>query len=307
MMYPFSDKSTRRLWTRHGCARMDESTLEKIAHFICGNGDDCPQYRTSSQLTSFFARAGLPRFVHDGSTRAWWVLDCLKQCSREELAAILKRLVSPKEYSGDKTKVAQALKGLNEAVYIEGFKLRLDGVEPRFEKVDVTFDVDVPADGVALKPLPAPNFFSLDLEPGIGAILQARWAEAQQCLDAKAYLASIIMMGSLLEGLLLAVCQRNPRLANSCSAAPKDSQSGKIKRFHEWSLAEMIDVAHSVGWLDLDVKRFSHELRIFRNLVHPYEQMATRTNPDADTCRISWLVVQAAANDLTRAIQLTTS
>ncbi|MBC8752166.1 MULTISPECIES: hypothetical protein [Paraburkholderia] len=114
---------------------MDENTLEKVANFICGNGDDYPQYRTSSQLTAFFARAGLPRFVHDGSTRVWWVLDCLKQCSREELAAILKRLASPKEYGGDKVKVAQALRGLNEAVYIEGFRLRLEGLEPKFEKV----------------------------------------------------------------------------------------------------------------------------------------------------------------------------
>lgn len=286
---------------------MDESTLEKVANFICGNGEDYPEYRTSSKLTAFFARVGLPRFVHDGSTRVWWVLDCLKRCSREELAAVLKRLASPKEYGGDRAKVAQALKGLNEAVYIEGFKLRLDGLEPKFEKIDVTFDVDLPPDEVALKPLPAPDFFALNLEPGIGAVLQSRWTEAQRCVDAKAYLAAIIMMGSLLEGLLLAVCQRNPRLANSCAAAPREAQSDKVKRFHEWSLAEMIDVAHSVGWLDLDVKRFSHELRSFRNLVHPYEQMATRANPDEDTCGISWLVVQAAANDLARAIKETQS
>ena len=59
---------------------MDESTLDKIAEFICGNGEQYPEYRSSSRLTAFFGRAGLPRFVHDGSTRQRWVLDCLKQC-----------------------------------------------------------------------------------------------------------------------------------------------------------------------------------------------------------------------------------
>ena len=64
----------------------------------------------------------------------------------------------------------------------------------------------------------------------------------------------------------------------------------------------MIDVAHSVGWIDLDGKRFSHALREFRNLIHPYQQLALRTNPDADTCGIRWLVVQAAINDLARVL-----
>lgn len=54
---------------------MDESTLDKIAKLICGNGEHYPVYRSSSYLTAFFARAGLPRFVHDGSTRQRWVLE----------------------------------------------------------------------------------------------------------------------------------------------------------------------------------------------------------------------------------------
>ncbi|WP_417763737.1 hypothetical protein [Shewanella sp.] len=76
-----------------------------------------------------------------------------------------------------------------------------------------------------------------------------------------------------------------------------------MKNFANWKLAEMIDVAHHVGWLGLGVKKFSHSLREFRNLIHPYEQMATRMNPDADTCGISWLVVQAAVNDLAKQLK----
>ena len=280
---------------------MDESTLDKIAEIICGNGPQYPVYRSSSQLTAFFSRAGLPRFTHDGSTRQRWVLECLKACTREELANVLKRLASPREYAGDKEKIAQALRAINEATYVEGFRVKIEGIEPKFEKISVNYNIEEESE--ELKPQPPPDFLALDLEPGIGEILKARWVEAQRCVDAEAYLAGIIIMGSLLEALLLGTCQRKPAVANTCACAPKDSKTGKVKNFADWTLAEMIDVAHNVGWLGLDVKRFSHALRSFRNLVHPYEQMATSANPDEDTSRISWLVVQAAVNDLAKVLK----
>lgn len=275
---------------------MDESTLNKIAEFICGNGEQYPVYRSSSYLTSFFERAGLSRFVHDGSTRQWWVLECLKKCSREELAQILKRLASPREYSGDKEQIAIAIKLLNEAVYVEGFKIKLRGIDPYFERINVSFDVD-DEEGQKLQSLPSPNFLTLGLEPGIGELLGKRWEESQKCVDSESFLAATIIMGSMLEGLLLGVCQRYPKDANSSPCTPKD-KSGKVLKFYDWSLSQMIDVAHHAGWIDLDVKKFSHSLRDFRNLIHPYEQLTTGANPDSDTCKISWLVVQAAVNDL---------
>jgi hypothetical protein len=275
---------------------MDESTLNKIAEFICGNGEQYPVYRSSSQLTAFFERAGLPQFVHDGSTRQWWVLECLKRCSREELAQVLKRLASPREYSGNKEQITSAIQLLNEAVYVEGFRIMLRGVDPYFERIEVNFNIDEDVEQ-ELQPLPPPNFLTLGLEPGIGELLGRRWDEAQKCVDSESFLAATIIMGSMLEGLLLGVCQRYPKEANTTPCTPKDS-SGKVLKFHEWSLSQMIDVAHHAGWIDLDVKKFSHSLRDFRNLIHPYEQMLTGANPDSDTCKISWFVVQAAVNDL---------
>ena len=276
---------------------MDESTLDKIAGFICGDDDSNPEYRSSSLITAFFSRAGLPQFVHDGSTRQRWILERLKECNREQLAGVLKRLASPREYGGDRGKIKSALTQLNEILYVEGFKIKLIGMEPKFETTTVDFSED---DELVeeLKPMPAPDFMALGLESGVGEILQNRWEEAQRCVDACAYLSAIIIMGSMLEGLLLGVCQRNPSVANKCPCAPRDMKTGKVKHFASWNLAEMIDVAHQVGWLGLDVKKFSHALRDFRNLIHPYEQMVTRMNPDSDTCSISWLVVQAAVNDL---------
>ena len=281
---------------------MDESTLDKIAELICGNGKNHPEYRSSYQLTAFFERAGMPDIVHDGSTRQSWVLAKLKECNREQLAVVLKRLASPREYGGDREKIKSALSCINEIVYVEGFKIKLDGITPKFIKTHVDFSFDEEAQS-ELTPLEAPDFLALGLEPGIGDILQNRWEEAQRCVDVGAHLSAIIIMGSLLEGLLLGVFQKNPEIANKCPSAPKDNRPGKVKSFFNWKLAEMIDVAHHVNWLGVDVKKFSHALKEFRNLIHPYEQMTTGSKPDEDTCNISWLVVQAAVNDLAVALK----
>ena len=55
-------------------------TLEQIADMICGNfeGDTSAfPYRSSSYLTEFFGDADTD-YVHDGSTRKWWVASTLE-------------------------------------------------------------------------------------------------------------------------------------------------------------------------------------------------------------------------------------
>jgi len=280
---------------------MDDQTLDSLAEMICGNGPDFPEYRTGSDLTRFFQRVGFSNFTHDGSTRKWWTLDVLKQLSNNNLKAVILRLADPREYRGDQQKVSQALIKLNAILMIEGLKVEIDGVKPRLKEITPQFVER--AEKLDLKPLPPPDFLNLKIEPGLGEILAERWDQAQKCLNAQAYLAATIIMGSMLEGMLLAVLQRFPKEANICTAAPHDLKTGKVKYFAEWSLSDMINVAHEAGWVDLDVKKFSHAVREFRNLVHPYQQMIAKAFPDKNTCEISWLVVQAAANDLARRLK----
>jgi hypothetical protein len=280
---------------------MDDQTLDSIAQMICGDGPDYPVYRTGSDLTRFFRRVGLSNFTHDGSTRKWWTLDVLRGLAANNLRAVILRLADPREYGGDSQKVAQAITKLNEILMIEGLQVELNGVTPALKRV--TPQIVERAEPAELKPLPPPDFLNLILEPGLGQILAARWEEAQKCLSAGAYLAATIVMGSLLEGVLLAVLQRYPQEANTTRGAPVEPGTGKVKAFGDWSLSDMINVAHEAKWIDLDVKKFSHSLREFRNLIHPYAQLRVQTFPDKDTCEISWRVVQAAANDLARKLK----
>jgi hypothetical protein len=131
----------------------------------------------------------------------------------------------------------------------------------------------------------------------LGPILEARLAEAMRCLHSDAPLAVIFLCGSILEGLLLSTASANPKEFNQASNSPKD-KSGNTKQFHEWSLAQFIDVACETGHLGLDVKKFGHALRGFRNYIHPFEQMRAQFNPDKHTAEICLHVLKAAIASL---------
>jgi len=277
---------------------MDGQTIELLAEMICGDDQEkFPVYRSGSELTRFFQRVGFANLAHDGSTRKWWILEALKSLSENNLKAVILRLANPKEYKADRTKTAKAITCLNDILSLEGYKVEFSGITPQLKECDPDFFEDVP-DVQDLKPLPKPDFSKLNIETKLSEVLSSRWNEVEICVNTSAYLSATILMGSMLEGLFLSVLSRNPKEANLAKSAPFDKKKNKVKDFTDWKLVEMIDVAHDVGWIDYDVKQYSHSLRDFRNFIHPHHQMLQNCYPDKDTCNISWLVVQATVNDL---------
>lgn len=130
-------------------------------------------------------------------------------------------------------------------------------------------------------------------------ILESRLSEAMRCLKVDSPLAVIFHCGGILEGLLLGLASAHPQQFNQAPNSPKD-RAGNVKQLHEWTLAQFIDVACELGYLKLDVKKFSHALRDFRNYIHPYEQMSSRFNPDKYTAEICLQVLRAAIASLSR-------
>jgi len=138
---------------------------------------------------------------------------------------------------------------------------------------------------------------SLKLDSMITGVLEQRLSEIEKCLKSKSSLAAIFLAGSTLEGILLGVASGNQKLFNQSTASPKDD-AGKVKRFPDWTLNDFINVACDVGMLGLDIKKFSHVLREFRNYIHPYQQMTSSFDPDEHTARICWQVLRAAIAEL---------
>jgi len=174
----------------------------------------------------------------------------------------------------------------NDAQYKEGKKIadRLLSKKVREGDSEKEF-LDKDFGGVSVNTLP--------IDSSLLAILEDRLKEASSCLQVDASLSVIFLCGSILEGILLGVARQNPKQFNQASNSPKDN-SGKAKPFPDWSLAQFIDVACELGILQVDVKKFSHVLRNFRNYIHPYQQMASNFTPDQYTAKICMQVLKAA-------------
>lgn len=142
-----------------------------------------------------------------------------------------------------------------------------------------------------------PNIHKLPVESQVGTIVEKRISEARVALGAQAYLSTIFLCGSVLEGVLLGAAQSMPKEFNSSSTSPKDPE-GKPKPLHDWNLAQLIDTACDIQLLNVDVKKFSHALRDFRNYIHPYEQMRSGFTPDEHTAKVCFQVLKAALANL---------
>ena len=110
-------------------------TLKQIGELICGNYEIYEEsffpYRSSSYLTEFFEDLETD-YVHDGSTRAWWVADTLEQILQEPQSApntppetfarVIRRLMDQEEATNEGQDRPKALALLNAALRREGFE-----------------------------------------------------------------------------------------------------------------------------------------------------------------------------------------
>ena len=135
-----------------------------------------------------------------------------------------------------------------------------------------------------------PNINRLPISSPVATIIQKRVDEAETALSAKAWLSVIFMCGSAFEGILLGIAEKQPELFKGNSKSENELQ--------KWNLAELIDAAYDARLLELDVKKFSHVLRDFRNYIHPYRQMITNFTPTEHTAKICLQVLKAAVANL---------
>lgn len=291
----------------HLGSALDEAALDALADFICGDEPDkYPVRRTSLYLTRFFQSLGI-NATHDGSTRRWWVLGVLKSIQPSDLERVILRLVDLREYKGDRAALKLAVQRMNAILAMENFSIGFDGTEPKLVRAEpITFDENEFAQPSTRDEESAflGKQFSDDIriadlgfDAVITELLQERVDEIQASPRQKTPLGTIFLLGSTLEGILLAAALRDPSTFMGASAAPKD-RTGKVLKLHDWKLSSLIDVACEVKLLGQDVKKFSHGLRDFRNYIHPYAQMAQDFRPDQHTVDICWQVFKAAFEQL---------
>lgn len=95
---------------------------------------------------------------------------------------------------------------------------------------------------------PAPDLSKLTaIMPNLETSIASRWLEAQRCQHNECFLAAIILMGSILEGLLLARASLSPADAYCASCVPKDKES-KARPIHDWTLSAPL-LTSQLSWV----------------------------------------------------------
>lgn len=212
------------------------------------------------------------------------------------------RLADLREYKGDLELLKPAVTALNSALRMDGFRVSFDNNKPVIKfasqmKIDdeiVSEASSVEEKGFLHKQFDDEiNISELGIDVVLSGYLQDRVDEAQSCPRGKVSLGTLFLLGSTLEGILLAVAIKDPAKFMSANSAPRD-KTGKVYKIYDWKLGQLIDASHELKLLNQDVKKFSHALRDFRNYIHPYHQMSQNFKPDQHTVDISWQVFKAA-------------
>ena len=260
----------------------DRSTLDEIARLICG--DDGPLYRQGWELREFFIRAKIPAVPeYDGSTRRAWARVLLDGADEEKTQAerAILRLADPREYPEEQKAFTQTVDRLNRILALEGFRLERDHGRPQLIECDPEIPPDASVPNVELKV----SMTDVLDDPALTAVAQQRLDEARVCHANKAYMATIIMLGSLLEGILV-------------GTAAQRLKERPPKPLDQMGLQELVNLAHREGWIEIDVHKGSELIRYYRNLVHPRAQLRMKHSPNADTVDMCWPIVNATLNDL---------
>ena len=182
---------------------------------------------------------------------------------------------------------------LNQKVIDAPLLEKVRGIVARLNREQQSAKPALTADEFLTHEFAIPHIQKLPVEAQAIPIIESRLAEARKAMGAEAYLSVIFLCGSVLEAVLLGAAQKEAARFNRATASPK-AKDGTVKQFHEWSLAQFIDVACEIDLLKPDVQKFSHGLRDFRNYIHPYMQMQSGFTPDEYTAKLCFQVLKAA-------------
>ena len=262
---------------------IDKRYLESILEMSGGYVLDY----TDATFGEFFRRHGVDihgaKYLHFGTSKAKKMRAFWMQESDPLVGRILAKML-------DSYEAKCILSGQEIDLHILGKSRTIVGrLIGKPQKVETANTVE----GFLSEQFVLPDMRKLPVEPAVVPVIEQRIDEARGALKVGAYLAVVVLCGSILEGILLGSAQNDPKRFNKSRASPKVSD-GKVKPFHEWSLAHFIDVASDVGILKPDVKKFSHGLRDFRNFIHPYEQLVSGFTPDEHTATVCFQVLRAA-------------
>ena len=278
---------------------LGKKTLEKLRELI----NEETEYRSGSKLVQFFNELGFNDSYGQGFPSRWMYTDSRLEIinGTPNLDKCIKGVFAPINFVGRIQELDSFIQDFNRFLAFDKWKVirkEADITFQRLKKIEIDTENAKETENEFLsREFTDVNIKGLGLESAVADVLQYRIKEIEKCFSSGSPLAVILLAGSTLEGILLGLAIKYPKLFNTAKSSPKDG-NGKVRQFHEWSLSGFIDVARDLGLIQLDTHKFSHSLRDFRNYIHPFEQMSSGFSPREHTAKICLQVLKAAIYEI---------
>ncbi len=148
----------------------------------------------------------------------------------------------------------------------------------------------------------APPDFSKYVEPWTEALLRRRWRECILCLaSGETPIAAGVMIGGLLETLLYLKMSSHPdqALIFRAPSVPCDRKTKqKAATYENWTLKDYIAVAYDLGWIKVSKRESAKLVQEYRNIIHPFKQVAKDYDLSPDDAGLSWVITKNIARVL---------
>lgn len=280
-----------------------KKTLEELRKIINGDGTD--DYKSGPKLVDFFNELGFNDSYGQGFPSRWVFTDYKleKINGTPEIDKCIKTVFAVNNYIGRVSYLDKLIADFNQYLVFDKWKIVRENEKIIFKKLDeIIIENNEKTSEMSEKEFLQLSFESsidrIGLEYLLTEILKMRILEAESNTSTGNSLSSIILIGSIMEGILLGVALKYPDTFNKCNSAPIDNITQKVKKFNNWTLNDFINSAYELRIINEDVKKFSHVVREFRNYIHPYQQLQSQFRPTKDTALICLQVLKALISQL---------
>ncbi|KAF6663417.1 hypothetical protein HFD92_16300 [Pantoea sp. EKM101V] len=281
---------------------ISNKTSEKLRDLI----NEVTEYRSGPNLVKFFNALGFNHSYGQGFPSRWkYTDDCLETINgTPRLDKCIKEVFNPINFISRLDELDGYIFDFNQYLAFDKWQVVRNEAEINFKKLH---RVELNENPVKSSSLSESDFLSrefsgftisdLGLDINVTEVLNKRIDEIEKTYTSAAYLSTILIAGSTLEGVFLGLASSYPRAFNTVKSSPKN-RDGKVQPFHDWTLAAFIDVAKDLEIIQLDTYKFSHTLRDFRNYIHPYQQMSSGFTPREHTAKICLQVLKATITEI---------
>jgi hypothetical protein len=280
---------------------LSDKTLEKLRNLI----NEETEYRSGPNLVSFFNSLGFKDKYENFPSRWVYTDDILKIINgKVELDNCIKKLFSPINFIGRFSELDKFIEDFNQYLAFDDWKVVRREKEITFSRADkIDFSKNNKKENTSEEDFIEQNFENaninkLNLDSVVTSILDQRIKEAEIAIKNDLPLSGIFIIGSILEGVFFGVASSKMKEFNQANSSPK--KDGKVKNFADWTLNDYINVCYELKLIGENVKKFSHEVRDFRNYIHPYHQMACNFSPTIRSSKLCWQVLLAVIEDLSK-------